>query len=252
MARLRHPASQSGDAMGNLAFLNEPTTLKNIDDALAASHVPRTRLGLSQAGHSCGRFLWYKHRGYPEDPPEPRIMRIFDLGNAIEDQVIKYLRLAGMEVTDQQKEVEYTRDGISLVGHIDGIVTGGVYEAPKTKHLFECKSAKKSKFEELVKLRSYQLWNAVYFWQTQFYMQCLKLKRAIKFVYCKDDSRLYCERLRLNNEETTIRIHEVFDYITDETIPARKCQRADNYEAKWCPFYRECFFNNQQQVKSLW
>lgn len=237
--------------MGNMDFLHTNTTLKAIDDAIAAQHIPRNRLGLSQAGHSCARFLWYKHHGYQEPPPEPRMMRLFSLGNTVEDIVIDILRLAGMEVTDQQKEVTYTRDGISLIGHIDGIVTG-IIEAPKTRHLFECKSANKKKFDELVKLQSYRKWNETYYWQTQMYMPELGLKRTAAFVYCKDDSRLYMERIRLNREEFDVKINDVFDAITGPR-PDRKCQRADNFEAKWCPFYRECFFNNNnQEVISLW
>lgn len=237
--------------MADLSFLHQHGTVAAIDRAHEEARRDRGRLGLSQAGHRCPRLLWYRHRGIPETPPEGRVLRLFALGDAIERIVIGDLCMAGCQVYHQQRQVEFTQGEVRLVGHIDGIVKG-LKEAPETPHLFECKSANRKKFEELVKLADYRAWNEVYWWQVQFYMLGLKLKRAAVFVYCKDDSRLYMERIRPEREAAMERLARVFEAITSPVEPERVCPRADNFEAKWCPYHDRCWGLASQQNEGDW
>jgi len=226
--------------MTNIAeIINETSTVKALDLWYEARRSQRRRLGLSEAGHKCGRFLWYKHHGYDEPEIDGRILRLFRLGDILEDQTIADLRGAGFNVHSQQAPVKIEYDGITLNGSIDGIIEG-LIEAPVTPHLFEHKTASKKKYDELVK-KGYRKWNETYFWQTQFYMIGLGLKRAAAFVYCKDDSRLYMERIYLDRDATVDRLQDVFRVISMETEPERACPRADWFEAKMCGFYEECF-----------
>ena len=167
-------------------------------------------------------------------------MRLFQLGNVIEDQVVSDLRACGFSVSQQQREVEFTQDNVKLRGHIDGVIEG-LIEAPSRPHLLEIKSANKKKYDELIKLGSYRKWNEIYFWQTQFYMLDLGLKRTAVFVYCKDDSRLHMERYPLDKEATIERLQFVFESIRAKEAPERRCPRKDYFEAKFCPYYQECF-----------
>jgi len=164
-----------------------PTTVDAINADYEARNVPRNRLGLSQAGHQCKRCLWYIHHGFPAKQPEGRVLRLFQLGNILEDQTIVDLKSAGVSHHSSQKEVRHTRGNLTLTGHIDGIVEG-LLESPETPHLFEHKTCSLKKYNELIKCGSYQKWNEVYYWQVQFYMLGLKLTRAAAFVYCKDNS----------------------------------------------------------------
>ena len=217
-----------------------PGTVEAIDAFYEANLEPRTRLGLSECGNKCTRRLWYKHIGDPGKQPEGRVLRLFQLGNILEEQVIADLKAAGVNHHSDQKEVVFELDDTVLTGHIDGIVEG-LLEAPKTPHLFECKTASLKKFTELQKKGSYRDWNEVYFWQVQFYMLGLNLSKAAVFVYCKDDSRLYMERIPLNKEATVKKLQEVFRAITAPTPPERLCPNASWFEAKWCPYYTRCF-----------
>jgi hypothetical protein len=227
--------------MADLSFLQEqPGTLAAINLWYEAQRKPRHHLGLSQAGHSCPRYLWYRHNGHAGKPIEGRILRLFQLGNVLEDQVVFDLRACGFSLSQSQREVVFTQDGVTLRGHIDGIIEG-LLESPATPHLFECKSASKKKFDELVKLGSYARWNSTYSWQLQFYMLGLKLTRAAVFVYCKDDSRMYYERIKVDRQATLDKLNNVFAAITSPVEPERMCKRADNFEAKWCDFYKECW-----------
>jgi len=238
--------------MADLSFLqSQPGTVDAINLWYESQRRPRGYLGLSQAGHDCGRFLWYAHHGYAGKPIEGRILRLFQLGNVIEGQMVADLRACGFTVYHQQREVVFTQGDIRLVGHIDGIVEG-LIESPATPHLFECKSASKKKFDELVKLGSYAKWNPVYTWQVQFYMLGLKLKRAAVFVYNKDNSSLYFERIKLDKEATIERLQWIFDAIGQAEPPERKCKRADAWDAKFCDFYGECFPMCGVPQKGLW
>ena len=217
-----------------------PTTIKALDAWYEADNTPRTRLGLSQAGHECKRFLWYCHNGFVGDQPEGRILRLFQLGNILEDQTIMDLKLAGVYHHSCQKEVKFSQDDVVLTGHIDGIVEG-LIEAPVTPHLFEHKTCSRKKYDELIRKGSYHAWNEVYFWQVQFYMLGLKLKKAAVFVYCKDDSRLYLERIKLERDATFKKLRSVFEAINSSIEPDRACPRVDFYKAKWCSHYKTCF-----------
>ena len=215
------------------------TTPRLIDSLYESINQPRTRLGLSQAGHKCGRYLWYAHHGYEGDTPDGRVLRLFELGNVVEDIVIDDLQYAGISCFCQQREVLFEMNGITLRGHIDGIVRGLV-EAPKTDHLFECKTASLKRYKELLK-KGYKDWSQVYYWQLQFYMLGLGLKRAAAFVYCKDDSRLYMERVKLDKTATIDKLADVFSVIAQTCPPVRECPDVDFFEAKFCRFRRECW-----------
>lgn len=224
--------------MANIAeIINEHSTVAAIDRHYEEQRTQRRRLGLSQAGHHCARYLWYKHHGYNEPEIEGRILRLFQLGNILEDQVISDLRAAGFNVHSQQEPVKFEHNGITLTGSIDGIVEG-LIESPKTPHLFECKTASKKKFDQL---KQYRDWNPIYFWQVQFYMLGLGLKRAAIFVYCKDDSRLYMERIPLEKDATVDRLQDVFNAVSRDDPPARYCMDAHGFDARFCPFREVCF-----------
>ena len=226
--------------MADLSFLDQiPGTVDLINRAYEKERKPRKHLGLSQAGHPCKRYLWYTHNGYQGKPIEGRVLRLFQLGNLLEDQVVADLSMAGVFVYHSQREVVFTQDGVRLIGHIDGIATG-LAESPATPHLFECKCASKKKFDELLKCGSYAVWNEIYGWQIQFYLLGLGLKRAVVFVYCKDDSRLYMERIKADKKATVEKLQQVFEAITGD-VPERMCPREDYYKAKFCDYQETCF-----------
>ena len=225
--------------MADLSFLAETGTVAKIDRAYEAANKPRTHLGLSAAGDPCARKIWYMHHGHVGEQPFGRVLRLFSLGNAIEDEIIAGLRLAGCAVTDQQKEVVFTQDGVALRGHIDGLLSG-LPESSKP-HLFEAKSSNDKRFKELLKLGSYEDWDEKYSFQVQAYMLGLNLTRAAVFVYNKNTSELYYERIRLRKEETIKKLQSIFETITSPELPERICQQESYYKAKLCNYRESCF-----------
>ena len=216
------------------------TTTAAIDKAYENEYEARTYLGLSQVGHHCPRYLWYCYNNYPQPMPEGRILRLFQLGNVVEDQTIADLKKAGISHFDSQLEVSFEHEGITLRGHIDGKVKG-LPENPDKEFLFEHKTCSDKKFTELTRCNNYKLWNEQYWWQVQFYMLGLSLKSTLVIVYNKNTSELYHEFIPIEEERTINKLTDVFNCLLSDQPPERVCPTASWYQAKWCPFYRECF-----------
>ena len=212
---------------------------KAVEAYYYASQEQRGYLGLSECGHECKRFLWYRHHGYPSAQIDGRALRLFQLGNNIEDQAVKDLRSAGFMVTCRQKEVEFTFNGITLRGHIDGVIEGLV-ESSKP-HLLEIKSANDKEFKRLLKCGSYMKWHPKYYAQIHVYAMELELKRILAYVECKDDSRIYTERIKTNTEYAVNLLQDVFEAISKPEPPERNCPSPSWYIAKWCDFSEICF-----------
>ena len=217
-----------------------PATINQIEAHYESVNVPRTRLGLSQAGHSCKRLLWYAHHEYVALQPSGRVLRLFQLGNLLEEQIIKDLMDCGICHHSCQKQVVFNNETTTLTGSIDGIVLG-LPESPKTPHLFESKTASNKRFKELIKKGSYKEWDSTYWYQVQFYMLGLNLERAAVFVYNKDTSELYMERIKLDKEATVAKLVDVFSAIEQENPPDRECPSGSWYKAKFCNFRNVCY-----------
>jgi len=204
-----------------------------------ANQEPRLYLGLSEIGHECSRYLWYRHHGYTQKPIDGQTLRLFQVGNNIEAQAIADLRAAGFTVTDNQKEVTFEHNGITLRGHVDGIISG-LLESSKP-HLWECKSANEKSFRKLYQCNSYETWNKKYYAQIQVYMLGLKLDCALVYVENKNDSSIYTERVKLNAEYAVNLLQDVFTAISQKEPPERKCPTQSWYAAKLCQFMDICW-----------
>lgn len=175
-------------------------TIEAIDawhaDQQDASHYPYIRG--SQIGHACERHLWYLYRwACPPQRFDGRMIRLFETGHRDESRMIRDLQNAGIAVQTSepgkpgQIEVEAV-DG-HFRGHLDGIATG-IKEAPKTPHLLECKTHNAKSFAQLVKA-GVAVAKPEHVAQMQVYMHLRGLTRAFYLAKCKDDERLYAERI---------------------------------------------------------
>ncbi len=222
----------------NMNYLTEA-----IDHEYERRNVSRSYLGLSTCGHPCHRYLWYTHYGYKQTPIKGRILRLFQLGNIVEEQSRKDFMNAGFSMCSEQKEVsfEYTIDKkmYKLVGHIDGIVAG-LKESEKP-HLWECKTCNQAGFNKLTKLNSYEQWNGKYKFQIHAYMLGLEIDRCLVTVYNKNDSNLYQERIKLDKDWIIKKLQVVFESIALSKPPERKCPRADWWEARFCDYKKICW-----------
>jgi len=178
----------------------EPATVQAMDDAIAAQHAaetPRGHLGMSTIGGPCDRLLWLKFRWSLPDTPSPRILRVFKVGNLLEDAMAQWLRtVLGVELHtagQDGKQINFKLFGGHFAGSLDGVIKG-IPEAPKTWHVWECKTANTKRFADLCKT-GIKEWAPEYWAQVQCYMGSIGMDRALFTVINKDDSNIYTERV---------------------------------------------------------
>jgi CRISPR/Cas system-associated exonuclease Cas4 (RecB family) len=209
----------------------------------ATEHAPG--IMLSSVG-KCPRALWAALHGIEEEsPPEGRSLVIFELGNAIESHVIGLLRAAGFRVSDRSIETQKQHaisayDG-RLRGRLDGTIALG-RDKFERDDLLEIKSAKVEKFEELL-LVGYESWNEAYADTLHSYMGWGGFRYALVVVYCKNDSRLYCERIAFDPDRFA-RIQRKVEHVLKSAEPVAKPDDATSQYSsccKYCPHNQWCW-----------
>ena len=216
-------------------------TAKILDDALvkrALSQKPRDYMGASGLGTECSRELWYSyHEPLPID--DPRLQRIFDLGNAIEDLVIQWLREAGFTVyTEDENGEQFGFIDEEVAGHIDGVILG-IPESTKP-HLLEVKSANAKRFKQFIE-KGYKS-DKKYWTQVHTYMKEMSLEKCLVVVVNKDNCDLYFERIDLDTkyaDRQILRGKEIAKLKND--IPVRQYQSPTFYKCKWCNYRDKCW-----------
>jgi len=219
-----------------------PEVERRIHRALADAREKQgasTVLRLSSAGE-CVRSLWAGLRGEaPDEEIEPRILAVFEMGHAVEAMAVKLLRDADYLVMRQQERIEAY--GGRVVGHIDGTTLLGPSKHEQTEYLLEIKSANTKRFDELLPI-GYEAWNPKYADQLHAYMGFLGLAHALVVVVCKDDSRIWSERVRFDRDRFIAINQKLRAALDSEMVPARPSEATSQFcgyckycsRAEWC------------------
>jgi len=219
----------------------ETGIIAQIDKALeirSRGEKKRDYLGASLLGEECDRKIWYTYNRVAVIP-SPRLQRIFDMGNIIEDYLINLLIESGLEVWDKRPDGKQWgfEDG-PIKGHCDGVIQG-IPESSKP-HLLEIKSAKNSRFNEMKK-KGIQSSNYQYYIQAQVYALKLKLDKILFIVYNKDTSELYKERIDAEPILAEGMIKKGKEIVAMKEPPERAYHSATFYKCKWCDHREECW-----------
>lgn len=237
-----NPATAPAPPAGHDAplFPEPPPVLAALDAAIQrdiAARQGRGHLGMSQIGKADTRTLWLQFRGCLPEEHSPRTERIFRLGDAIEQELVRYLRqIPGVELhtTDPDgRQFRFAYFGGHFGGSMDGAIHG-IPEAPKTWHVFEAKSVAAKRFNDLEK-KGVQAWSQEYFAQLQCYMGASGMERALFVAYCKDDSRIHAERVRFEPMTWDGLLAKAQRLLEADTPPASSYRDPSWYEAKWMP-----------------
>ncbi len=211
-----------------------------IDAAVALNQEsPRPYLGVSQIGHTCERWLWLSFRWAVQEEFDGRMLRLFARGHREEPELRRLLEQIG--VVFSQKAQERVHIAPHVYGHIDDIAESGVPEAEKTAHLVEYKTHSKKSFDALAKegVKSSKLQHFV---QMQLYMHGLKLTRALYVSVCKDDDRIYAERVRYDKACAEYYIDRAKRVVSAPRPPEGRRRHGPSwYECKYCPAYEICY-----------
>lgn len=198
----------------------------------------RPGIMLSSIGE-CPRALWAALHGIPEEsPPEGRTLVIFEHGNAVEEHVIKLLRAAGYSVSDRSYETKAQHAIEAFEGRVRGRIDGTIALGRakfERDYLLEIKSAKLEKFEELLAV-GYEAWNPKYADTLHSYMGWGGFHRALVVVYCKNDSRLYCEVVTFDAGRFAALKRKAEVILGSLATPPRPDEAESQYGSfcKWC------------------
>lgn len=198
---------------------------------------PRPHLGCSELGHPCDRALWLKFRWAVIEKFDGRLLRLFRRGHNEEASITADLRAIGIDVRDSQQRVEF---GGFVAGSVDGIAESGVPDAPKTRHVVEYKTHSLKSFNDLEK-SGVEKSKPMHYTQMQTYMLGTGCERALYVAICKDDDRIYTERVRLDKELAEKAVARGHRIVMSERIPEPCSADPTWYQCKWCASHDMCF-----------
>ena len=200
---------------------------------------PRPHLGASMLGHPCDRWLWLSFRWAVIEKFPGRILRLFRRGNNEEQQIINDLRAIGLDVRSPSAGQSRVDFGCHVSGSLDARVEKGVPGATKTPHIAEFKTHSLKSFNE-VKAKGVQEAKPMHYAQMQLYMLGTELNRALYVAVCKDDDRIYTERVRLDLPFAQKLVERGHRITQSDRMPEPLSTNPTWYECKMCPAHEFC------------
>jgi len=204
------------------------------------SERPRLHLGASLLGHHCDRWLWMSFRWAVIEKFPGRIKRLFRRGHHEEGWIVADLKAIGVDITHTGRDQARVKFGCHISGSLDGIIESGVPEAPHKRHIAEFKTHSKKSFADL-DARGVYLSKPMHFTQMQGYMHGTGIDRALYVAVCKDDDRLYTERVRYDRDHAEKFIARGKAIALSDRIPPPISTDPTWYECKFCPGHDLCF-----------
>lgn len=163
----------------------------------------RDALPVSLLGHDCDRALWYAlRRAHAPERHDGRQLRLFETGRREEDRLLDDLEAAGITVwrTDPATGRQWMVEAFG--GHLRGYMDGqgiGFPEAPRTRHVIECKTHNEKSFRDLAR-HGVAASKPAHMAQMQLYMHLSGLKRAVYLAVNKNTDELHMERIAYDEE----------------------------------------------------
>lgn len=214
------------------------TDIANLIDAAheAREEKPRPHLGASTLGHPCDRWIWLSFRFAIRQKFSGRIKRLFRRGHNEEATIMSDLAMIGIEFSKRQAHVNF---GSHVSGSADAIVESGIPESPTKRHVAEFKTHSRKSFDAVAKdgvLKS----KPEHWAQMQAYMHGLFIDRALYVAICKDDDRIYTERIRYDKEASEKLIERGKRIALNDNIPAPLSTDPTWYQCRFCPAHDFC------------
>ena len=207
---------------------------------------PRPHLGASMLGHPCDRWLWLSFRWAVQEKFPGRILRLFRRGQMEEATIVSDMRAIGLDVrgtTGAQQRVSF---GAHVSGSLDGIIERGVPEAPKARHVVEFKTHSKKSFDDLEK-HGVEKSKPQHFGQMQVYMHGTEIDRALYVAVCKDDDRIYTERVKYDKAVAEKLVERGQRIALSDRMPEPISSDPSWYQCKFCPAYAFCHETHMTQ-----
>ena len=198
---------------------------------------PRAHLGVSQVGHPCDRWLWLSFRWAVIPQLTGRTLRIFRRG--LNEETIIRDDLIDIGIVFDEKESHHVNFGAHVRGTPDGVILSGVPESPKKRHIVEFKTHNLRSFNEIEKKGVAEAKPGHYV-QMQCYMHGLEIDRALYVAVCKDDDRIYTERVRYDKEVAEKAVARGRRIAMEERMPPPISADPSWYQCKMCDAHEFC------------
>jgi len=223
------------------AIPEKQNTIANLIDQYHESkqESPRPHMGASQLGHPCDRWLWLSFRWAVQEKFPGRILRLFRRGHMEEDQIVSDLRSIGVDIRNTTSSQARVSFGSHVSGSLDGVIESGVPEAPAKRHIAEFKTHSKKSFDALCK-DGLEKSKPVHWVQCHVYMYGMEIDRCLYVAVCKDDDRLYTERVKLDKETARKYIERGKRIAQQDRIPEPISADPSWYQCKFCPAHSFC------------
>ena len=200
---------------------------------------PRGHMGCSQLGHACDRWLWLSFRWAVQPKFPGRILRLFRRGQMEEATIVSDLRAIGLDVRGSGKQQTRVDFGCHVSGSIDAIIESGVPEAPKKRHIAEFKTHSAKSFADLEK-KGVADSKPEHWVQMQLYMHGTKVDRALYLAVCKDDDRIYTERINYDQEAAEKAVERGHRLALSDRMPPPISTDPSWYQCKFCDAHEFC------------
>lgn len=199
---------------------------------------PRPHMGCSLLGHKCERWLWLNFRWAVVEKFDGRLLRLFRRGHNEEATIIADLRSIGVDIRSSQRRVDF---GGHVSGSLDGVIEKGVPDAPKARHVAEFKTHSRKSFEDLLK-HGVEKSKPMHYTQMQVYMHGTGIMRSLYVAICKDDDRLYTERVNYDKAVAEAAIERGKRIALSDRMPEPMPNGSrDWFECKFCPAHAFCW-----------
>ncbi len=234
-----------------------------IDKAIEATRTatpPRSYLGGSRLGAPCERALQFEFSGAPKDGDQEfsgRTLRIFEIGHALEDLAVQWLRAAGFDLyTRKGNRLDAEQFGFSVAdgrirGHVDGIIAAGPEPLGiGVPALWECKTMNAKNWRETV-AKGVVVAKPVYAAQIALYQAYMEAQvpgisdnPALFTAINKDTAELHHELVPFDPgfaqrmSDRGVRILQATD--AGELLPRIAAAR-DFHECRMCPWADRCW-----------
>ena len=199
---------------------------------------PRAHLGVSQVGHPCDRWVWLSFRWAVQPRYSGQMLRIFRRGKAEEATILSDLRSIGVEILDkpEQAQVDF---GCHVRGSLDAIILSGIPEAPQKLHVAEFKTHNLRSFNELEK-KGVAESKPQHYAQMQLYMLGTRIDRALYLAVCKDDDRIYTQRIEFDREYAENKLARAKRLAMSSRMPEPISADPSWYQCKMCDAHEFC------------
>lgn len=250
-----------------LDYNHRPTCAERINEVIDAAIVaeraaipPRTYLGGSRLGLPCERALQFEFAGAPKDEGQEfsgQTLRIFEIGHALEDLAIRWLRVAGFDLYTRKgnrpdgEQFGFSVAGGRIRGHVDGIIAAGPQPLGiGVPALWECKTMNAKNWRETV-TKGVGLAKPVYAAQIALYQAYMEAQvpgiaenPALFTAINKDTAELHHELVPFDTSlaqrmsDRAVRILQATD--AGDLLP-RIATTRDFHECRMCPWAERCW-----------